>query len=480
MKLGERIEAKSLLLLYALLLYFLIKNLLVFIFQIIGDLNSSFPLDYGEGPVLNSANNLVNGIAIYPTDFLSPPWNVTNYPPVFYALLVLPIKAFGVSFVYGRIISTVSIILSAILIGCIVFRFFQDRIASFLAAISFLCMPIVIAYGTVGRVDSLALFFSLAGMYLTLCSDRTVIYTVCGWIFFIGAVFTKPTTLVWGPMVSILFLSRTNLRTALTFFISFYSSITFLAFLLNYLTHGGFFLHTIFANANQMDFSRSITTICNLLTSLPVLIISAISIVFIKTDKSDFRKYYFVLLVLSLLSLILIGKKGSGFYYLFDLGAVLSIACGAIFHQRKLLSNNSKALLFIMLIVQFWYLLEITGNRTKVVAHRQVPSYLPDIMNIVSKAKDVIIMDDLLGMELLVGKQIFYQPFEMLQLQYSGYWNEENLIKYFENGYISTLILRNDRPDLVLDRWSPRMIETINKFYKEERVIGKFSIKKHI
>lgn len=467
-------------LIFLVFLYFLFKNFLVFVYQAAADLNSKFPLDYGEGPVLNSVRNMLMGINLYPAINSSPPWNVTNYPPVFYLLLTIPVKLLGINFAYGRIISTASVILSAFLIGGIVFHFFKDKIAAFLAAISFLCLPFVIVHAALGRVDSLALFFSLAGIYLVLLSDQGKIYTTIGGILFMLAVFTKPTTLVWGPFVSALFLAQKNFRNAITFLVFLYSSIICIAFALDCYTGGGFFLHTIIANFNQIELARILLVIWYLLSDLPVFIFVSIFVLVNKKFKSEFKLYYSSLFFFSLLSLILIGKKGSGYYYLFDFGAVLSIALGTAYYQMKSSTYRARLLLYSIFIVQFWYLLEISNNQNKISLPRPIPGYLSQIHELIIKQPGIFVLDDALGIELLADKPIFYQPFEMLQLVRSGHWDEASINKYLENGSISTLIMRNDRQDLTADRWSPRMLELINQYYKEESVVGSFSVKKHI
>jgi len=54
-----------------------------------------YPLDYGEGPLLEQAVRLGQGLPIYRVPGAEPPWTVGNYPPLF------PLLNGGLSLVFG-------------------------------------------------------------------------------------------------------------------------------------------------------------------------------------------------------------------------------------------------------------------------------------------------------------------------------------------------------------------------------------------
>jgi len=47
-----------------------------------------FPLDYGEGPILDQTLRLAHFENIYRNSFASPPYTVSNYPPLFQLIQV--------------------------------------------------------------------------------------------------------------------------------------------------------------------------------------------------------------------------------------------------------------------------------------------------------------------------------------------------------------------------------------------------------
>ena len=72
-----------------------------------------YPMDYGEGPLLEQSLRLGRFESIYRPDLASPPYTVSNYPPLFPAVLSPFTRAFGPAFWYGRLLSTLSAVSAA-------------------------------------------------------------------------------------------------------------------------------------------------------------------------------------------------------------------------------------------------------------------------------------------------------------------------------------------------------------------------------
>src|SRR4030095_6617725 len=66
-----------------------------------------YSMDYGEAPLVDQAMRLAAGENIYRADISTPPYTISNYPPLYIALLALSVKLFGPAstFVVGRTIS---------------------------------------------------------------------------------------------------------------------------------------------------------------------------------------------------------------------------------------------------------------------------------------------------------------------------------------------------------------------------------------
>ena len=73
-----------------------------------------YPLDYGEGPLLDQAMRLVRFENIYRHDLTVPPYTLANYPPLFPLAQAPFVWAFGPAFWYGRALSVLSILAAAL------------------------------------------------------------------------------------------------------------------------------------------------------------------------------------------------------------------------------------------------------------------------------------------------------------------------------------------------------------------------------
>ncbi len=85
-----------------------------------------YPLDYGEAPLVDQAMRLAAGESIYRPDLASPPYTISNYPPLYPLVLALPVAAFGPSFAAGRLISILCTVLTALLLAGIAGRLSRE------------------------------------------------------------------------------------------------------------------------------------------------------------------------------------------------------------------------------------------------------------------------------------------------------------------------------------------------------------------
>ena len=75
---------------YGVVLLFLASQLLWALWNYadvaVAAINFPFPLDYGEGPILDQVMRLLHGENIYRPDLAQAPWVMSNYPPLFHLL----------------------------------------------------------------------------------------------------------------------------------------------------------------------------------------------------------------------------------------------------------------------------------------------------------------------------------------------------------------------------------------------------------
>ena len=102
-----------------------------------------YPLDYGEAPLVDQATRLAAGRNIYRSDLASPPYTISNYPPLYVAALVPFVKLFGPNFWAGRLLSTLCAWASAVFLALIVHTHTRDRLAAAITGLIFFAIPYV-------------------------------------------------------------------------------------------------------------------------------------------------------------------------------------------------------------------------------------------------------------------------------------------------------------------------------------------------
>ena len=127
-------------------------------------LNFRYPMDYGEAPLINQAMQLNAGHPIYQKTLEQPPHTIANYPPVYIGLLAVFEKIFGPAFWYGRLISSLGTIGSAVMLYLLTKSRDHDWKLALVPALLFFNIPYVIQWSTLARIDHLALFFALTGL----------------------------------------------------------------------------------------------------------------------------------------------------------------------------------------------------------------------------------------------------------------------------------------------------------------------------
>ena len=121
-----------------------------------------FDLDIYEGCIFLPASRMAEGLPVYGRAVaVNPPFVFTNYGPVYYALVAAAIRAVGLAFWPGRLLSLVSVLATALMIGYVVRREREGYPAATVAAALYLMMPATWTFGSLQRVDALGVCFSV-------------------------------------------------------------------------------------------------------------------------------------------------------------------------------------------------------------------------------------------------------------------------------------------------------------------------------
>src|SRR5678809_1535833 len=131
-------------------------------------------MGYGEGPLLEQTIRLGRLERIYRAELVSPPYTVSNYPPL-YPLVLSPFgRVWGPAFWYGRVLSALGVVAASVLVGLVLLSF-----------------PPVSYWASLYRVDALALALSLGGIWVAVRWTGARLAVPAAALLLVAAIFTR-------------------------------------------------------------------------------------------------------------------------------------------------------------------------------------------------------------------------------------------------------------------------------------------------
>ena len=430
-----------------------------------------FPLDYGEGPMLDQTLRLVHFENIYRNSFDSPPYTVSNYPPVFQLIQAPLARMFGPAFWYGRLISILSAVSAAGLFSLILNKLTGDRIAAALGGLTLLAFPYLLQGSVLNRVDALALALSLGGLYATV---RWPSHPQGPWIaglLFTATVFTNPRYVLAAPLTAFVWLwHMEHSRQAFRLAAIVTGSCLGLFLSLNLITQGGFYLNTVLANLTSFSWYTVIGYWLNLYLNAGYLVIGCLIFIGVERLGEATRSWPLVMpycLGAAFMTLTA-GLANSSPNDLFEAVAALCLAGGAFIAWAGE-SYWLKALLVFVLAGQINVLTDWSRQ-----------DYIPALMNKVADTREVeqlaeyvheaqgpILADEYMGLIPLDGRRLYFQPFEYKQLQAADLWSESPLIDSIQREEFSVILLYEPLEwNAITVRWTPEVRNNIYAHYR--------------
>ena len=429
-----------------------------------------YPLDYGEGPLLDQAVGLAQLENIYRPDLSAPPYRGANYPPLF-PLLQAPFAAIvGPAFWYGRAIAAASALAAALFIGLTLHTLTRDILAAVVGGLLLLAFPYILHWSPLNRVDSLALGLSTAGLFVVARWPHRRAGIIAAALLLTAAIYTRQSYALAAPLASFVWLLREPPRRRAFELAGLVAGLGIaLLLLLQLVTGGGFFLHTVVANVNPFFWGSVRYHVDEMVTHIwPLLGAAAV----FALAGAVLRPAAWWLIAPYLLgaaaSALTIGKTGSNVNYLFELCAALSLAAGAILGAAGR-SRWLQALLCLGLALQVsvmagWSRENYEGRVMDKIAQRDEIARLLDI---VREAPGPVLADEYMGLVPLAGKRLQYQPFEFKQLAEAGVWDEQPFARQLDE-HAFPVILIYDPPtwNSFGERWTGRQRLYISTGYR--------------
>jgi Glycosyltransferase family 87 len=431
-----------------------------------------YPLNYGEGPLLDQSVRLAQFENIYRTDLSAPPYVVSNYPPLFMLVQVPFVWLFGPALWYGRLISLLSVAAVALFVGLTLHALTRDRIAAVAGGLIFPSIPYVVRWSSLSRVDSLGLALSWAGLFVVARWPEKRWSVFISALFLVAAIYTRQTYALAAPLAAFVWLVAQGQRRRALETAAIAGGATLLLFaFLNIFAGGGFFLNTVIANLNDFRWERVSLNALGALLACPLLLLGSLAFL-VLTPRHGNRAWWLVApyLLASIPSAMLVGKVGSDVNYLLELSAALALATGAfIAWQRQ--RPRLRVALIALLAVQVLALAQSS----------RVPSSLQDyvieqrsevaqLSRIVAGADGPVLTDDYMGLLPLQGRRIYFQPFEMTQLSRDGDWNQTPFVEDISNEKFPVIMIWSPpfAREIKRDRWTPQMLEAIHDHYERK------------
>jgi len=428
-----------------------------------------YSLDYGEAPLVDQAMRLAAGENIYRADISTPPYTISNYPPLYVSILSISVKLFGsaATFFFGRMVSILCALISSFCLARIIYVTTNDRFAALSTGFTFLAFPFVVFWSPLLRIDMLALALSLGGLCLLATLPISRRNFIIAALLLVGAIFTRQSYALAAPLAGFAWLLACDWRGALRLAVLVGGLTLVLFFTLNELTHGGFYFNIVTANINEfkMELLKYNWERFKEAAFIPLLL-GALSI-FLIPRWNPLWTLATPYLIGSVVSAATIGKIGSNVNYFLELCAAISLAAGVViaWSHLHLPSYSFRAALLIILAVGLVKMMHITLNdyTGDLRERRAVANELHELEALVAETPGPILADEYMGMLTLQGRPLVIQPFEVTQLARAGKWDQTPLLESINNKEFAAIVLY-DVP-WSNERWTQEMLDTINHSY---------------
>ena len=507
MNFAEKLFLKDLrLLCKTVLTFFSGLAILIFLIHGLQAIGFNYPLDYGEGTVLNQTLRLMDGQPLYPTDISSPPYLISNYPPVFILLSAALMWLTGPSLLIGRVFVLASTIGTAIVIGLIIKHFNPKHgyLPSLVGAGLFLIIPHVLQWSAYFRIDLLAILFSVAGLYLVIKAPEANRSILLAAVFFLLAAYTRQSFGLAAPVAATIWVWTKNRKQAIKLVLMYGITGLVIFGVIHILSQGGFFFHIIEANVNPFNWHTVEHFAKQIYQNLSWLIY--LFGVYLLVGWRFFRSYAFLVpyMLVSAAVAITIGKVGSNVNYLLEICAAFAIFAGLLigkswellpisddlipdldFEKDKIpppepiepkVRRNMWINLVILILISAIIINQfITLSRESLLSpisnHREriqmgIGYRLIENSILEASLEGPVLADEYSAM-LSVNRIPFYiQPFAISQLAMANRWDQRGFLNAIEE-HTFPLILIHHFPGfpVYLERWTPEMLDAIFSNY---------------
>jgi hypothetical protein len=454
-----------------------------------------YPLDDGEGFVLNQAVRLASHLPLYPP-LGGSPYVVTNYPPVHALLLSIFTDPTSPGFFMGRMISVLSTALIALAANGIVRKITGNRMAGVIAGILAIASPVVYFWGALLRVDMLASALTLAGLWIAISQKGwKMLWSVP---LLVAALYTRQSSVEAALAIALALIfnageigntSAEVRKRGIVFTILWILGAGFVLAVTQMVTHGEFWRHTVEYTKTQFFPGRIWSAAEWILPSHAMMLLLAI-FALPRTLANPKRKVLGYFFAASVATALLSGKVGSDLNYFINLAMASALLAGCLFAdfaesvkapEKRPQWIMAALLLFPAAIAQSGL---IEGSRmlsfTPIQDDYYAGSKIVDILN----AEPGPILSEDEGFCLLSHHEVVFNPFIMSELAREKIWDQTVFVDWIRSGGPRIIMLRFDVNDpnnddragaggnAGWDRWTVEMEKAISDTYEIDKTVS--------
>jgi hypothetical protein len=452
-----------------------------FVVKCVQDIRCPGTLDYEEGFVLSQAQRLSEGQVLY-NDYSHYPFVYTNYPPVFIALASIGVKLFGVNFVFGRLLAFLATLGVGVLMFALARRCKAGLAPALAAPAFFLSLNWITMWAGLMRVDTLALFLGIGGLYCVLRRGKWLIPAV---VLMVAATYTKQSAIaalaagcvyLWwiGERRNAAWLAGSWAGAVLAIFLVFQTA-----------THGWFYRHVVTANIHPWYVDRIWLFAGSTLELCPVIIVMALASGAAllagrapETDEFHGRRLLALYLGFAAVATLTVGKGGTHVNHMIEMLVAVCLVAGLGYDRLVRGMDRSRAARawWILAVVALsWQAIRIwlppsspiwVGPREAAVQGAQAAAQM-----IESTKGDII--GEPAGALVLAGRPVLLDTATASHLALSGRWDPAPVLRDIRRqrfGLIFMTCEARDAPPehgLYGSKWSAPMMQAILENYRD-------------
>lgn len=439
-------------------------------------LHSNFSGDDAEPEILNQAWRLATGKAIY-GDIHSPPYILSSYTPLYYAVVAALLSFSGLSFIPAKLLS----LAAALFIGAAFMELSRkwrgSRRDGLWTALFLFLVPAFLFNAVRCHPQMTAVAFSLWSFVFFL-KNRPYATLFISPVLAVFAIYSKQTQIAL-PLAMILYLALRNRRWLMP-----YAAMLALAGLVPFLwlqwaTGGAFFLNSVAQNG--LTYSAPQIPLILIHHAGPVFL--GIGLAFFLSWKKrvsrDWEAIDFYLICVLVVTALSAGRIGAHSQYVVELVVAsllyLVYATGFPFVEVRKPLVSIQILILVVYAPLFVFVEEGVGNIT---SYRAAKEIFPVIQSGSGQAPGPILSQQA-SFPLFARGGIYIQLFHFSGLARAGLWDQDHILEPIDDRVFSWVItqfaIENGR--LTADdreRFTPEMVEALRKSYRLEKEIAPY------